>query len=210
MVGAYISHELHDSALDLRWHRGRETHGLLVLGCGVEDLLHVLPHVRLLEHLVYLVDDEDLELRGIEGLVLHEHLDTARAAHNDVGLVGFKALLLLRKGDTTVDALHGDALEVGLEALELLGDLVCKLPGVHNHESLEAIIRIDALQGDSHEDSCLAHASLGLCDNVIACQAIGNRLLLNWNDQKTSKQYISSHMPHTSAPTLSQPFSAGQ
>mmetsp|Transcript_91908 Transcript_91908/g.148367 ORF Transcript_91908/g.148367 Transcript_91908/m.148367 type:complete len:223 (-) Transcript_91908:808-1476(-) len=192
---SYVSHELHHGALDLGRHGSREDEGLLVLGSVVEDLLDILPHVGLLKHFVDLVNHEDLELRDIEGLVLDQSLDAARAAHDNMGFVVLEALLLLRQRHTTIDALHGDTLEVGLEALELLRDLVRQLPGMHNHHGLQAIIGVDTLQGNSHEDSRFAHTGLGLCDNIIASQAVGNSLLLNWNDQHTSTQYIRSQCP---------------
>ena len=57
-----ILHELLADGAHVLAERSREHHHLLLVRRGLEDLLHVLAHVELLEHLVALVQDKVLQV----------------------------------------------------------------------------------------------------------------------------------------------------
>lgn len=145
-----------------------------------EDVLHRAAHVKLGEKAIALVHDEVLHLGEVELLALHEIKHAAGGADDDVGLV------VLEGGDggvdvnTSVEHTGADVGKVLGEALVLSLDLVGQLAGVaeHNHMHL-AIDGLQLVQCGEHEDGGLAHAGLGLADDVASEHSLGNALVLD-------------------------------
>ncbi len=181
---AYVFDKLHDGSSDLRRQGSREDHGLLCLGGLVEDFLHVLTHVRLLQHLVDLINDEDLHRPNIHGLPLNENLQTSGARYNDMRRIVLEHLLLRGKRHTSIHRMNSDALQICLKALEFLCHLISQLARVNNANALEAILSGDALQGHNHEHRRFAHTRLGLGNDIVARQALRDGFLLNCSRQQ--------------------------
>mmetsp|Transcript_714 Transcript_714/g.2019 ORF Transcript_714/g.2019 Transcript_714/m.2019 type:complete len:260 (+) Transcript_714:587-1366(+) len=162
-------HELAAHRADGRRQRGGEHHDLLVMRSAQEDLLHIPSHVKRLQHLVTLVNDEVLDLVDLEGAFGDESLQPAGGAHHDVGRVGLEQLAVLGDGDTAVEDTNLDAIQVLAEAVVLLGDLEGQLARVadHQHAGL-AILGLQLVQRGQHEHRRLAHTRLGLADHVHA------------------------------------------
>ena len=83
-----VVHKLFADAAHLLRHGRGKHHNLLLLGARDEDLLHVLAHVRLVEALVALVEDELLDALGIQVLLLHERQHASGSPDQDVRRVG--------------------------------------------------------------------------------------------------------------------------
>jgi hypothetical protein len=57
----WILHEFSAGVLDLRCEGSRKHHNLLLMRSSFEDILHIRPHVDSLQHLVALIQDEELD-----------------------------------------------------------------------------------------------------------------------------------------------------
>ena len=138
---------------------------------------------KLLEDIVTLVDDKVLEVLEVQLALVHELEDTAGGADEDVGrgLLQDGDVLLL--GLTSAEVLDPDVLHVLGEALVLLHDLERELAGVaedqHQNLALLGFVDIELLEGGNDEDGGLAHSTLGLAEDVVSEDGLGNALLLN-------------------------------
>mmetsp|Transcript_72532 Transcript_72532/g.204544 ORF Transcript_72532/g.204544 Transcript_72532/m.204544 type:complete len:203 (-) Transcript_72532:224-832(-) len=175
-----ILHELLAELPGLSRHRRAEHHDLLLLRSLHEDLLDVLAHVQLVQALVALVEHELGQFVKLEVLLPTEAKHTAGCSDQDVGAAILEHLLVLDDGHTTVEDAGLDVGEVLREAVELVFDLVGKLAGVADHEGLHGLLRgIDLLQAGQDEDGRLAHAGLGLAENVSAQDGLRDALMLD-------------------------------
>ena len=176
---AYVSNKLQDGTFDLRRHSSRKAHSLLVLGGAVENPLYILSHVHFLQHFVHLVDHKDLDLAEVYSLFLNQQLQATRASNNDMRWVLFQSRLLLRQRSTTVDQLHMNSVQVGLESLKFFRHLISQLSRMYNDHALKAIVFADTLQSNNHVHGSLTHSSLCLSDQVVASKSIWYSLFLN-------------------------------
>ena len=112
------------------------------------------------EHLVALVEDEDLEVAEVKVALLDEGEDTAWGADDHVGLLdALEEGDVLADGDTTVDHLCAQLGKLLLESIKLLLDLVSELSVVAEHECRARLGVLGQLMKDSEdEDSGLSHA----------------------------------------------------
>mmetsp|Transcript_72534 Transcript_72534/g.204553 ORF Transcript_72534/g.204553 Transcript_72534/m.204553 type:complete len:203 (-) Transcript_72534:224-832(-) len=175
-----ILHELLAELPGLSRHRRAEHHDLLLLWGLNEDLLNVLTHVELVHALVALVEDELSELVQLQALLPDQGEQPSWSSDEDVGAAVLQHLLVLGDGDTTVHyaSLHGR--EILGEAVELMLDLVCELARVADDKHLHGLLRgIHLLQAREHEDGRLAHAGLGLAENVSAQDGLRDALMLD-------------------------------
>jgi len=94
-------HELLADGPDVLRECGREHHDLLLVWGRSEDLLNVATHVKLLQHLVALVENEMLHVLQAQLLALDESEQTTWSSDDDVRAVGFQNLLVLGDGQTS-------------------------------------------------------------------------------------------------------------
>lgn len=179
-----VVHELLADRAHLGRQRRREHHDLLLVRRRLEDALDVAAHVELLEHLVALVEHELLQLRDVEHLLVDERQDAAGRADDDVRLVVLERLDVLVDVDAAVEDGGAHLRQVLLEAVELVADLEGELARVAHDERLHAVVLVagldvELLQHRQHEDRRLAHARLGLAQNVVAENRLGNALVLH-------------------------------
>ena len=157
-------------AVDPRRHGGREEDRLAVAGRVGEDALDVLREANA-EHLVSLVE-HDVARRGqVEHAALDVVLEAAGGRNHDIDAARQRAHL------TVVGraAVHGAHREVGVQALDLAGDLVSELAGGLQDEDGRRVrgrARVVGLhQGVDQretEGERLARTGLGLADDVLA------------------------------------------
>jgi hypothetical protein len=137
---------------------------------------------ELLEQLVALVEDKVLDGRAVEGLVADEGVEPAGRADDNV-----RALVLgLERLDVGLDrgaAVENARPELGHELGEagvLVLDLVGELAGVAEDDDGDlAVDGLDLLERGQDEDGRLAHARLGLAENVHTEDRLGDALLLH-------------------------------
>ena len=155
---------------------------------------------ELFQHLVTLVENKVLDLRGVELLVADERHHTTGGADNDVRalLLGGKDLLVGRDRGSTVEDGGADLRHVLRETRELVTDLVREFTGVT--EDNNADLAVDRLAIESarcshkqtipdwhsqllktgkNEHGRLTHTRLGLTENVSAKDGLGDTLLLD-------------------------------
>ena len=162
-----VLHELLAHGAHVGRERRGEHHHLLLVRRVLEDLLHVLAHVELLEHLVALVEDEVLDVRRDEVAVADQLEHAAGRAHDDVRRLRLEDALVLRGGHAAVEDLGLHVGQVAREALELVGDLVGELARVAQDDGADLrLLGLELVQRGEHEDCGLAHARLGLAEHV--------------------------------------------
>mmetsp|Transcript_23195 Transcript_23195/g.59615 ORF Transcript_23195/g.59615 Transcript_23195/m.59615 type:complete len:401 (+) Transcript_23195:292-1494(+) len=175
-----ILHELLAHGAHLSRERSREHHHLLLVRRELEDVLHVLAHVELLEHLVALIEDEVLDLAEVEVLVARKRQHAPRRADEDVRRVRLEDLLVLGDGHATVEDARLDVGQVPGEPHKLVVDLEGQLARVahHDHRRL-CLFGLELVQHGQHKHGRLAHARLGLADHVHAQDGLRNALVLH-------------------------------
>ena len=178
---------------DRAGHRGREQHGLALLGKHPHDALDVGEEAEV-QHLVGLVEHQRADPAEGEVALLGEVEQAARGADHDVDALAQRGELRL-VGAAAVDRDDADA-EVAARVGEVLGDLDAELAGGHHDQGLRDVAgavgglavgrgggalggRHEPLQQRDAEPERLAHAGAGLADDVLACQREGERELLD-------------------------------
>lgn len=146
---------------------------------GFEGLL-----TRLVKHLVTLIENEVLQIGETEMPVTDERVDTSRCTDNNVRvrvLVAEELDILLNGCSTVEDA----DLDVGQELREtvvLISDLVGKLTSVaHNQNRSDTRLRllVHLLESSEYENGCLSETRLGLAENIVTEDGLGNCNLLD-------------------------------
>jgi hypothetical protein len=121
-----------------------------------------------------------LDALGDELLLAHELEDAAGSAHDDVGALGLEDALVLLHRDAAVEDLGLDVGQVAREALELVADLVGELARVAEHEGAHLLLLgLELVQRREHKDGGLAHARLGLAQDVHAEDGLRDALVLH-------------------------------
>ena len=135
---------------------------------------------ELLEHLVALVQDEELHLIQLQRSFPYQRQQSPWSADEDVGRGGFEELLMGEDGFAAVDNLGLDVRHVFGEADELLLDLVGQLMSVADHQCSDRVrFGLQAIEDSQDEDSGLSHARFSLGQDVRPHQSLGETLLLN-------------------------------
>jgi hypothetical protein len=143
----------------------------------------------LVKHLVTLIEDEVLQVGEAQVPVTDERVDTARSSDNDVGvgvLVAQKLNVLL-DGCTTVEDADLDIGQELCETVVLVPDLVGQLTSVaHDEDGRDTGLGllIHLLEGGEDEDGRLSETRLGLAENVVAENGLGNGNLLDCRAQR--------------------------
>merc|ERR1719318_2554734 len=154
----WILHKLLADRPDVLAEGGAEHHDLLLVGGGSEYLLHITAHVKLLRHLVTLVQDEMFQVLERKFLASDESQNPARGSHHDMRAVRLQNLLVLGNGKTTEKHSNLHTGQELAEPLVLLTDLEGQLPGVAHHQNGHlAIHRLNLLQSGQNKDSRLPH-----------------------------------------------------
>lgn len=114
----------------------------------------------LFEHLVALIENEDLEVGEVEVTLLNESEDSARGADNDVGsLETLEHLDVVNNGDTAINNFGSHVLELSLESVELFVDLVGELSVVAENDGRHRLgVFRELMKDGEHEDRSLSHA----------------------------------------------------
>jgi len=177
-----IDGELLGNGADLLGEGGGEHHDLLgVRGLG-EDVLHGATHIEGGEQRIAFIEDEALEVREIEVALVDELLDTTGSADDDVGHLGLEEVLVLLYGDTAEEDLDLDLRHVFGETEVLLADLVCELAGVAEDEGVDGVVvllDVELLESGEDEDGGLTGTGLGLADDVVGVDGLGQAFLLD-------------------------------
>ncbi len=161
-------------AADLRGHRRREQRDLLRLRGVREDRLHVLREAHL-EHLVGLVEHEELQLRQVEGALVEVVHDPAGGADDHVHAAAERRQLHA-VALAAVDGEHVHAAHAGRVALERLAHLEGELAGGREHEGLRGLLgHVEVGEDRQRERGRLAGAGLRDAEDVAAGEEGGDR-----------------------------------
>jgi hypothetical protein len=138
---------------------------------------------ELLEHFIALVQDEELHLVQLERLSSDQRKEPSRSANQDVRRGRLEHLLLLEHRLASIDHLGLHSGHVFREAVELLLDLVGQLVSVADHKGRDWVrLGVQTVEDGQDEDGGLAHAGLGLSQDIGPDQGLGETLLLNCNE----------------------------
>jgi hypothetical protein len=117
------------------------------------------------QHLVSLVEDEELDSIGLEGTTLDHVVDTSRSADNDVDTI-LQNLHIITDNGAANAGMALDIHEVANGDNDLL-DLLSKLTSGSENQGLALLnAQVNLLENRDGEGSRLSSAGLSLCDNV--------------------------------------------
>jgi len=172
-----LTHELLGHLEDLSGHGSREEGDLSIGREHLEDLVDLVLET-LGQHLIGLVEAEDLDPIGLERSPLDHVEDTTGSTNNDLDTITEFGHVITdvgasntgQRGDTHVVA-EGDHDFVDLEG---------KLTGGRKDDSLSVLdVRVEALEDGDGEGGGLSCARLGLSDNVMTLDNGDNGPLLD-------------------------------
>jgi hypothetical protein len=167
-----LGHERPGQRHDRAGHRRGEQHRLPLVRDHREDALDVGQEAQV-EHLVGLVEDENLDLAEDQVALLGEVQQPARGADDDLDACLQRLDLRLERA-AAVDGLHADA-ALGAGRAQIAGDLHAQLTGGDDDQRLRHAVtalgrRADPLQHRDAEAEGLAGAGARLTDEVVAGQ----------------------------------------
>ena len=137
---------------------------------------------KLFEHFVALVQDEVLDLGGVEDLVSYEGVQTAGGGDHDMGALGLVAeeVGVLDHRGTAEESADTDVGHVLGETSVLVLDLESKLTGVaQNNDRHLAVDRLELLKSSQDEDSRLSVTRLCLAQDIHSKDGLRDALLLD-------------------------------
>jgi len=139
----------------------------------------------LLKNFINFVDDEKFQLAEVNGTLLYKVGQPTWSCNNDGGGRSLELLRLLLDAFATSDGHHGNATAVheGAEPLVLENNLLNKFFGGLNDDTVNVariLARIVTIKRDQNEHRGLAHAGLGLRNDIIAGVSLRNGLFLNF------------------------------
>ena len=153
---------------------------LLLFGRLDEDLLHVFPHIQLVQALVTFIEHKLRQLFQHQILVPQEAQDATRCADQHMRATLLEHFAILRDRHTSIHDASFHFGEVLREAIELVLDLVSELAGVANDEHSHGLLgRVDLLQTRKHEHGRFPHAGLGLTKDVRAKNGLRDAFVLH-------------------------------
>lgn len=104
---------------------------------------------------------------------------------DDVGHLSLQGGDIGLDGDTTVEDARLDLGQILGEALVFLLDLESQLTGVAEDNDVHFVgYRSHKVQRRQHEDSSLAHTGLGLADDVVLEDGVGDALVLHCEQRR--------------------------
>lgn len=128
-----LSHEMLGHLQDVNGHGSREESDLDLAGEVLEDVLDLLLEAAR-EHLVGLIENEDLKVVTLKETLLHHVVDTTWGADNDVNAL-LEDFDLIADDGTTDASVNLDADEL-TDLLDDEGDLLGELSSGGDHEGL--------------------------------------------------------------------------
>lgn len=173
-----VAHELVRHLQDLGGHRGREQGDLDVGWELLDDLFHLV-HEASAEHFVGFVQDDDLQIVGVEVALGDEVEDTPGGAHHDVDSALLEAFLVFGDDSAAHAGVAHDFEELADahdDSLDLLGELT----GGGQDEGLAVGgLGVDELENTNRKGCSLAGSGLRLGDGVAALDDGKNASLLD-------------------------------
>lgn len=161
-----VVHELGREGEDLCGHGRGEEADLAFGGDPTEDVLDLFQETTA-EHLVGLIEDEDLHVLGVEDIALEHVQDTSRGPDDDLDTAAEDLDVVSDQGSTDA-GVRGDLEELSEGLADLLG-LLGELTGGCEDESLgTGVVEIDILQDADAESRRLSSSGLGLGDGITA------------------------------------------
>lgn len=148
---------------------------------------------RLIEHLVTLIENKVLEVSKAHVLIADERIDTTGRSNDDVRmgvLVGEKFDVFLDRCTAVEDANLYVGQELG-ETVVLIANLIGQLAGVaHNQNACDAGLGLllHLLQSCKDKDSGLSKTGLGLAEDIVAENCLGDGNLLDYRAQCMSER----------------------
>jgi hypothetical protein len=161
-----VSHEVLGHAEDLWGEGSGEESNLDVAGEELEDVLN-LGFETTGQHLVGLVENEQLKVLGLEETSLHHVVDTSGGADNDVGATRLELLDVILDDGTTNASLDLD-LHVLSDGVHNVSNLHRKLTGGGHDKCLAVVgdtalgVGVDALEHTNGESTGLTSTRLSL------------------------------------------------
>jgi len=119
-----ILHEFLANATRLGAHGRTEHHYLLLLWSLNEDLLHIFPHVKLIQALVTFIKHKLCELVQLQVLLTQQTQYATWSANEDVRTVVPQHITVLGNGHAAIDNSSLHVLEVLCKSIEFVLDLV--------------------------------------------------------------------------------------
>lgn len=162
-----VTHELGGDLQDVLGHGGGQKGDLGGLGQKLEDVVDLLGETTG-QHLISLIEDEQLHCISAEDATLDHVLNTTGGTDNDVGTVTESGHILTDVGttDTGVALQLHEVTNGNNDLLDLLGQLT----GRSKDQSLAGLdVDVDLLEGGDGEGSGLTGTGLGLSDNIVTC-----------------------------------------
>lgn len=138
----------------------------------------------LVQHLVALIEDEVLQVGKAEVPIADKSIDTTGCTNYDVrvGLLVAEELNVLLNGCSTVEDTDLDVGQELGETVVLVPDLVGQLTSMaHDQDRGDTRLGllIHLLQSSEDEDGCLSETGLGLAENIVTKNGLGNGDLLD-------------------------------
>lgn len=137
---------------------------------------------ELLKHLVTFVENEMLDVFGVQDLVAYEGVQAAGGGDDDVGagVLVAENLSVLGHRCTTVEGRHANLRHVLRETSVLVANLERKFTRVTEHnDGYFAIDRLQLLERGEDEDCGLSVTRLGLAQNIHTEDSLRDTFLLN-------------------------------
>lgn len=148
-----VSHELLGDFENFWSHSSREKCDLNIMGELLEDFIDLILETTS-EHLISLIEDEELEIFSGEESLLDHFEDTSGSSDDDLDTFSESLFIFLRVG-TTCASISGD-LQVLTEVKDNCDGLLCKFSSGCKDKSLGVGGRcVDSLEGTDREGSCL-------------------------------------------------------
>ena len=150
-----VTHEVLGELQDLRGQSGREESDLDVAGQVLENVLD-LGLETTGEHLISLIEDEQLQVVGLHEATLHHVVNTARGSDDDVDATLLEDADVVTDNGTTDASVNLDA-HVLTDGVNDEGNLHGQLTGGGNDEGLAVVrggvsgVSVDALEGGNTE-----------------------------------------------------------
>ena len=165
----------------------------------------------LIQHLVTLIEDEDLHTIEAKLLLANQCVQPTRCCDDDVGVGIFvgKRLNVLLHWSSTVEDTGLDLWQIFGKARILVLDLIRELTRVA-HDKNRALARcwFDLLEGRKNEDRCFSQSRLGLAKNICSEDCLWNAYLLDCEVRamldlnRSKKSEITTQGPSEVRPSL--------
>jgi len=139
-------------------------------------------HTDLIQHLITLIEDEDLDASQTQMLIPNERIKTPRGCDDDVRvlILVLEDLDILLHRRTSIEDRSPHVRHVLTEPRVLVLDLVCQLSCVaHDQDGRLPGDRIDLLKRCKNEDGSFTKTRLGLAEDIGSKDRLRNAHLLD-------------------------------